>query len=258
MHFYQQGTGKSMYEVPYASPRKGMRPSTLKDAKKHGWVASVTTILQILDKPALNFWLQERVLESALTLPRTATETDKEYMARIKADSKEISLLARNEGSNIHDAIEHAFKGTVVDEKYKNVAYKARQDVYDYFKMADGWISEKSFAHKLGFGGKVDLHHPELNIVIDFKTKEEFKKTKTGKYVKMAYDEQCMQLSAYAQGLNMPDAAVLNVFVDYEGNTIFHEWEKPEVERCYKMFITCLELWKMQKNYDPCEFKIGE
>ena len=239
-----------MYETPYADPGKGMRKTTLADAKRHGWVASVTSILQILDKPGLNSWLQDRVLESALTLPREKDESDKEYMTRIKQDSREISTLARDEGSRIHDALEQSFKDKRVEPEYFDLTKKVRQKVYDYFQVSDGWIAEQSFS-TISYGGKVDLHHPEMNIVIDFKTKEKFKYTKIGKITKMAYDEHCMQLIAYACGLDMPIAKCINVFVEYSGEIVFHEWSDDETIRAWKMFNHCLELWKLQKNYFP-------
>jgi hypothetical protein len=59
------------------------------------------------------------------------------------------------------------------------------------------WVSEKSFACELGFGGKLDLHAPADGdgIVIDFKTKEFTDPAKVD-----AYDEHLMQLAAYRLG----------------------------------------------------------
>jgi len=39
--------------------------------------------------------------------------------------------------------------------------------------------------------------------------------------------------------------------VDYDGNIVIHEWTTIEVGRCWKMFKTCLELWKLQKRHNP-------
>jgi hypothetical protein len=58
-----------------------------------------------------------------------------------------------------------------------------------------------------------------------------------------------MQLAAYAHGLEMPKARLVNIFVDYDGNTIFHEWQEEEIARAWEMFCLILKLWKLQKRY---------
>jgi hypothetical protein len=93
MHWYNQD-GQPAYEVENKS-KGGMRPTTLRDAKQLNLVPSVTTVMDIMDKPGLNVWLQDRVLESALTMTRIFGEPDKAFIARIKQDSKELSTLAQ-------------------------------------------------------------------------------------------------------------------------------------------------------------------
>lgn len=246
MHWYSQD-GQPAYEVPNKS-KGGMRPTTLSDAKKLDLSPSVTTILGILDRPGLNRWLETQVLNSALTLPREPNDTDEIYMAKIRQDAKELSTLARDEGTRIHDALESVFKDRVVDQRYRSLCNKVKASVCEYFGAWDGWIAETSFSHN-GYGGKVDLHNKSIHVVADFKTKEEFKTDKTDKIVNMAYDEHVMQLAAYAEGLLMPGAGLVNIFVDYDGNTIFHEWKEEEIERGWSMFNLTLELWKLQKKF---------
>jgi hypothetical protein len=242
-HWYLDG--KPKYTIIGANGKE--RDTTLRDAKKFGYFPSVTTVMDIMDKPGLNVWLQDRVLESALTMTRIFGEPDKAFIARIKQDSKELSTLARDEGVRIHDSLESAFKDRTIDQRYRTICNKVKGSVCEYFGTSDGWIAETSFSHPMGFGGKVDLHN--TNIVADFKTKEEFKIGKNGKVVKMAYDEHCMQLAAYAHGLEMPKARLVNIFVDYDGNTIFHEWQEEEIARAWEMFCLILKLWKLTKRY---------
>jgi len=65
-----------MYTVEAA--KGGQRATTLRDARKLSLVPSVTTILNIVAKPALLAWMQQQVLYSALTLPKRAEEPEKE------------------------------------------------------------------------------------------------------------------------------------------------------------------------------------
>ena len=59
------------------------RPTTLRDARKLDLVPSVTTILKVAAKPGLEAWKLEQMLLSALTLPRTQNEPEKDFIARI-------------------------------------------------------------------------------------------------------------------------------------------------------------------------------
>ena len=243
-HWYDKD-GSPKYTIVGANGKE--RNTNLRDAKKFGYAPSVTTVLNFLNKEGLNRWLETQILNSALTLPREPNDTDDIYMAKIKQDSKELSTLARDEGVRIHDSLESAFKDRTIDQRYRTICNKVKGSVCEYFGTSDGWIAETSFSHPMGFGGKVDLHN--TNIVADFKTKEEFKIGKNGKVVKMAYDEHCLQLAAYAHGLEMPKARLVNIFVDYDGNTIFHEWQEEEIARAWEMFCLILKLWKLQKRY---------
>lgn len=69
-HWYDQN-GEPRYTVPYADPKKGFRNTTLRDAKKMGLVPSVTTILGVANKPALNRWKENQILLAAMTLHRS-------------------------------------------------------------------------------------------------------------------------------------------------------------------------------------------
>jgi len=241
-HWYNLD-GEPKYTVPYADHKKGMRPTTLRDARKLNLLPSVTEILKIMDKPGLSRWLEERILESALTLPREDNETDDQYKSRIRQDSKEISLLARDTGSEIHDAIESAFKERPINEKYRLIAEKVKFVIEK--ELGQGWESEKRFGCDLGYGGMVDLSR--FNTILDFKTKEELK-------TKMTFDEQLMQLVAYGMGLgyHYHETRFYNVFVSWKGDIEIHEWKELEdIERAWEMFKSCLRLWQLKHRYVP-------
>ena len=157
MHLYNN-KGKPVYEVPYAN-KKGMRKATLKDARKLGLYPSVTEVLNILDKPGLNIWKENQVLESALTLTRDKNDSDKSFIARIKKDAKELSLKARNKGTDIHNALEKWFDNDIkfFNGEYFIICQNVEREVNKYFNN-NVWITEKSYSNKkYGYGGKIDL-----------------------------------------------------------------------------------------------------
>ena len=245
MHLYSKD-GEPVYEVPYADKKRGMRPATLRDAKKHNYFPSVTEILKILDKPGLNRWKEEQILMAALTIPRIEYEPEQAFIDRIKKDSREQAKIAAEKGQAIHKAVEYMFEDQIgkIDTSLYDLAKKVTQKIKDYFGVYDGWMVEESFACKAGYGGRVDLNHKKAEIVLDIKTKEVLEEGK-----KYAYDEHAMQLVGYSDGLLMPDARKVNAFVGYNGDVIFHEWENVDRER--KMFYSCLDLWKHTKRHYP-------
>ncbi len=247
-HWYDKD-GTPCYEVPYKDESKGMRSATIKDARKYGWVPSVTTIINVLDKPGLNNWLQGQTLLAAATTPRNDLP-DELWIKKVKSSAGEVARIARDTGSEIHNAIEHVFKAHndpfySLPTQHLDLAQSVYTAVIGRYGKGR-WSPELSFGNDMGFGGKADLIHIMDNIVIDFKTKEKLQK-------KMGYDEHLMQLTAYAYGFGMEDIdnrTLVNCFVSWDGEIEFVEWSKEEEqERAWMMFKSCLNLWMLKNKY---------
>lgn len=222
------------------------RATTLRDARSMNLVPSVTTILQVASKPGLEQWKLEQMLLSALTLPKLPDESEKTYIARIVADSKETAKQAANAGTRIHESIEQWFDGKETVE-HQEIAELVEIELKKHFGT-DKWMVEKSFAHPDGFGGKVDLHCGRSDkipdgIVVDIKTKDFGPKDKIE-----AYSEHLMQLSAYRQGLGMPNARCANLFVSRTtpGLMKMIEWSEDDLTRGWQMFGCLLNYWKLK------------
>ena len=82
------------------------RNTTLRDARTDNLVPSVTTVLNVMAKPALIQWLQKQVLLAALTLPRIPGEPEEVYIERIMSDSKEQGRAAADAGTDIHASLQ--------------------------------------------------------------------------------------------------------------------------------------------------------
>jgi hypothetical protein len=245
-HWYTQ-LGKPCYEV--AKKDGGMRSTTLADARKLGLVPSVTTVLGVLAKPALETWKVEQGILAALTLPRLADEPESVWLRRVREDSGKQAKDAANEGTRIHDAIERDFKGLVVEERYRPHVAGVRAKLRELFPDVSDWVSEASFCHVLGFGGKVDLHSPSTGITVDFKGKDgDFTDGK-----KLAYDQH-WQLAPYQKGL-CPNkyAACANLFFSrtHPGIVASHVWSVKEMQEGWAVFQAALQVWKTIKRYDP-------
>lgn len=245
MHLYNQ-KGDPVYQVPYATKAAGMRDTNLSDAKKLNLFPSVTEIIKIMDKPALSVWKENQVLLAALTLPRLKDEAEIDYISRIKKDAKEHANNAAQKGTDIHNAIEAIFLKKPVKKEYLSIAENTKLEINRLFDDIVDWLPEKTFACKLGFGGKIDLRY--RNIVIDFKTKEHLESGKN-----YLYDEHFMQAAAYAKGLGMKlsTTEVYNIFVSYSGEILVQQHLPHQIKRGWQMFRACLNLWQVKTGYKP-------
>jgi hypothetical protein len=241
-HWYTRD-GVPQYTVEAA--KGGQRNTTLRDARKMNLVPSVTTVLNVAAKPALLAWMQQQVLFAALTLPRRPDEPEKEYIDRIINDSKEQGRSAADAGTEIHASIQGHYEDRPTGRHQESVISCVKA-ITEHFGEAV-WISERSFAHEAGFGGKCDLFCAgTLNAVIDIKTKEFTDPAKVD-----AYDEHLMQLSAYRVGLGIPHARCANVFVsrNVEGLVVVKEWSAEDLDRGWEMFMHLLSFWQLKNKH---------
>ena len=234
-HWYDR-QGNPVYEVPSADGKKMVKPD-IRHAKKLGLYPGTTTIIREAAKPGLERWKTQQAILSALTLPRLDGESLDSFAERALRDSGEQAKKAAERGTAIHGAIQMYYEGQGCPDEYKifvaNTVF-AIDDEYGDITLS----AETPFASKFGFGGKTDLHNDEL--VIDIKTKEFSEPVG-----KLAYDEHCIQLAAYREGLDLPKAICANVFVSVNnpGLVHIHEWPEEELQRGWRMFQALLDYW---------------
>jgi hypothetical protein len=220
--------------------KTGERPTTLRDARKLGLLPSVTTINGMLSKAGLDTWKQQQVLLAALTLPRQDGEAEQEWLARVMQDSKATGREAAERGTAIHAIIESYFEQVYMPEKpaYLDNIDKALNEAFG----EQLWLSEKSFGHPLGFGGKCDLM-ASSGFVVDFKTKE----TDLDKVD--VYFEHEMQLAAYREGLGVPTARCAIVFVNGKTNQVkLIEVSQEKLQSGWECFEHLLRVYQIKNG----------
>ena len=233
-HWYDSVTGEPRYTIIGKNGQE--RATTLRDARKHDYVPSVTTIMNCAAKFGLERWKAEQLLMAGLTLPKQDGETEAAWIARVWEDSKQQAIKAAERGTAIHAAVESFYRSGSYSDELLPWVNTVEKCVMETFGNQD-WISEKSFAHQLRYGGKVDLH--SAHAVIDFKTKDgDVSEANT-------YDEHAMQLAAYRHGLGIPDAACGIVFISRDKpQAVVRVFGIEELDRGWKMFATLLDYWK--------------
>jgi hypothetical protein len=225
--------------------KTGERPTTLRDARKLDLLPSVSTIIGILSKAGLDTWKQQQVLLAALTLPRMEGEDESIWLSRVMQDSKATGREAAERGTAIHAIIQGYFEQMYMPEKpaYVDNVVQALEAKYGN----QLWISEKSFGHPLGYGGKCDLMAKKMvgtgGIVVDFKTKE------TNLEKVDIYFEHEMQLAAYREGLGIGNAQAAIVFVNGRTNQVkLVEVPEERLQLAWECFQHLLRVYQIKNG----------
>jgi hypothetical protein len=224
------------------------RAYTLRDAKKDkDRVPSTTTVLKVAANEGLNKWIKSNLLMAAATLPRIEGESSDEWIKRVEEDAKKQSQDAASLGTSIHASLEKAYEGLDWPSEHDPHVHATMNAVAKHFGQQN-WSAERSFAHKLGFGGKLDLSSDE--VVIDFKTSAFDESKKDSEF---GYDEHLMQLAAYSLGLGIKEPRCANVYISttVPGLVKIKEWSKEDIDRGLKMFLSLLNYWQVKNKYKP-------
>lgn len=259
-HYYWPD-GRTAYEVPNAS-KGGMRPTTLRDARKLNLLPSVTGIMKIMGKgDALSNWYKRQVAMAAYDLGAPGElESREEYVNHLLDQAEKNMTKQRDQGSKDHGEVEAYFRQLVnwEDEPNKIALVNARfadskpveavilaMDKLEFTSLID---SEKSFASPMGYGGKIDISGRNEMWIADFKFVDRLEKKKD-------YVEKVAQGAAYLvgrYGIGGLKGRFANIFV--ETNTYCYEvreWTQEEIMHGWSIFEACFKLWKIINKYEP-------
>ena len=249
MHFYTR-EGEPRYFVEMKTRPGELRPTRTSDAKKEGWVPSVTTILNMLDKPALINWrIDQHLIQAYKSLPGKYkipeyVKDEETYIRFIKDMTENEMDKAPKAGTDLHKLMEKYWPGEELAKEEISICKPIADAIIEKTGQAQFGVEER-FSHPSGFAGMVDLFTDDW--VIDYKTKQTADKFKPGK---MAYPDHARQLAAYREGLGLPKANCANVFVCLENGEIdFHVHKEEDLQKGFATFMDCLSIWK-RENYD--------
>jgi len=220
------------------------RPTNLKDAREHGYLPSVTSILKVKSKPQLEAWKQEQAIMAALTLPRSHDEPEDMFAKRVVQDMDRQGKEAAEFGTRIHNYIERT---------HLNIPHQGEFDLLEYCRSYSTWfgenITEVIHAEKVlvndreNYAGTVDLvaiHKEWGRIVLDVKTQKVKDKPNF-------YFEWALQLAAYGNCIEEP-VKLVSCIIDSgkPAEPVFKVWE--DYDGALKAFQCCHYLWRYERN----------
>ena len=230
----------------------GMRPTTIRDARKYHLIPSVTQVLGIMDKPGLNSWKVTQAVMATLQWPRLPNESEDAWCKRVIAMSREQVVQAADLGTEIHDALEKATNG----DPYKDELRVYVQPVLDWIQEKEITFVEREkivVSKEHGYAGTADVFFRfgnEGRGILDYKTR----KTIKGKPVQK-YDGQGQQLAAYAATYwgerNLKEVLAANVIISTTEPGRIEVIKHENLEDDFHAFLCCCDLWRYQKGYDP-------
>lgn len=228
------------------------RPTTLADARKLNLLPSVTTILRILHKQGLVDWLIEQACLAVLTTPRHVDEALDAFVNRVLHSERvqdQEAQIARDRGTEIHDAIEQYFQGRTISPEIEPWVAPAIKAIAPFGEVV---ATEKILVGD-GYAGKTDLilKGAQCWWLFDYKTS---KKLPTGD----AWPEHQLQLAAYAKALQQMAqhdcglCRTCNVYISTAERGIFRICENQDWEQVYEQgFAPLVQYWRWANQYWP-------
>jgi hypothetical protein len=246
-HWYLQD-GTPFYTIK-SKNGSGLRDVTIKDAKKVKALYSVTTIIGQLNKPKLENWKLNQLLEAVLKTSDTVDFKQDFWKSKVWEVYTDLTSQYSKKGNAIHNKLEEYFKNGIVNDEDSGFILPVSELVNSLgFDLLE---PEQSFACGQGFGGKIDLI---LESVENNKKAIIYFKTKQGVDLgpQLLYNDYLMQLAAYREAIDKEaDCYNLLISATHPGIVYLHKWTEEELQRGWKMFKHLLEYTKIVKNYDP-------
>jgi hypothetical protein len=261
-HWYTTD-GTPCHEIECKTKPGKFRPLKMEEVRELGLVPSVTSILGMVNNFGLRFWYRRETLQWFIEQkprPRRKSkdETDQEYCARMVVESDPHLKRSARLGTRIHNMIERMIrrKSLVEDQELSPFCEKP----FEWFEdqRYRDVVVERPFTSVLGYGGQIDVvvggsdDEPENPAIVDWKSQA----TEPGNKFKI-YPSYGAQLVAYAKGICLDDAQLVNVMISTTEPSRFEvfEWPREQHDALWMAFLQAFALWKgpLGKNYDPTE-----
>jgi hypothetical protein len=222
------------------------------DVEGVGELPSVTTILNVIAKPALIGWARNVALEKVrLTLMESTPPSTEEEIDRLidvaKRRPDEVRDTAANFGTQAHIAIDNYLAGLPYDSTPEIEVvmdnFKAWQNESGFeIQMAEQVVYSEEHRYAGTFDGIGSLG--DSLVVLDWKTSNR------------AYPEMGLQVAAYAKAftemhkLPISEAWIIRISKDLPtaNSAPFEALRVADIDKSFDLFLAALSLWRGMKQ----------
>jgi hypothetical protein len=231
-----------------------MKSTTLADARKLNLLPSVTTILRVLAKPALESWKMEQACLAVMTAPRLPNEELDAFVERVlhtEEQHKQEAAGAADRGTAIHEAVACLVAGAPGDAE--DWALEFAESPYMYMVgQCNKILGTEVILCGQGFAGKTDFIGDcgDYDIIVDWKSSKKLPD-------KASWPEHVLQLSAYAKAHNMKTGRPVktaNCYISSITAGLYMFFQNPPWEETYEQgFAPLLKYWRYANQYHPTQ-----
>lgn len=255
-HWYDS-TGAAKHTVE--SAKGELRPTTLRDAKKHGWLPSVTTFLKVFANDGLVTWQRTQDILAAITLPRKEGEDDQAFAARVVEDSEAYMYKKAAWGTKVHAVVEQVNRDksfqTMFGEPELNQVGATYNDWFNA-NVDEVFGNELRLVNmKLGYAGTCDIlyKHKDGRVVLaDYKTPDMKGKDKFKPYSKWGYQLGAYDMAAFTTKHlpSVDDYQTILLPSDDFGRVYVHDWSQDKRWDTLKEMVELgIRAWRIEKDY---------
>ncbi len=286
-HYYDENGQPNHFQITQSGKNKGKkRPTTIRDAKKNGWLPSVTEVSSQLESNGLTTWKIRQALAHGHEIAYQHKHPDQTevFINRSMGMLEEETTGYADFGTMVHEAIEKYILSEINGEELflsdDEITFidRWKSVVDDTFPNLVYLGTEVSFGNPiLGYGGSVDVIAYDLIldtfVIPDLKTK----KTTPGK-TPYASERYPLQLVAYRDGFDRfdkldfskcpqakaklndrvygfppEDCAVGNLYISSteDDRQFWSEVDAPSKADASKCFDLLRQMYFLRKGYDP-------
>lgn len=241
---YYNSDGTPAHEVESSDGKKRVKV-TVTHARKLGLYPSVTNILSIIKKEALEDWKQEQLVKACLKLQRGETESEYDYVNRVVDLAFAKSEDAKDFGTEVHYFIQNVLQGK--ERALYEIPFVTQENIRKCFADVVSSECEKPLVSTLhGYAGRSDCRSVNKDGVScrwEFKTQN----TKADKKITV-YEDWLMQLAAYNAIEPADTFKVLVVSSTEQERVEVIEIDKKDIEDALNGFLGAVKLFKYLKK----------
>lgn len=237
----------------YGTPSYG---STLREARKFDLYPSVTSIIGILEKPAITAWKVNTMLDCAWNVSKDSCDVDT-WKSIVEDQWSEETKRAADVGTAIHDYAQSYIEGGTTPSGNRVNGYEKQCELLEKWidDNIDSCTCETSFSwteYDQGYGGRIDCHgylKDGRPFVLDFKTQN-----LKGKDKPNWYDEWKWQLAAYKKYLDdvsfTSKHVAISVVIDTGNIDMIYsrEYDEEEMHKGFSKFVALLDTFYVLKE----------